>query len=79
MIIPEKTQKRKLGKDPPSDQKMIGTTSSLADENQCLLVQDFEDFSNKIENSMSKRLRATEHSQSEVLARTDKKPVVQSR
>ena len=35
MIMPEKTQKRKLGKDPPSDQEIIDTTISIADENQC--------------------------------------------
>ena len=34
-------------KDPPNDQEVNETTSSVADENQCLSEQNFEDNSSK--------------------------------
>ena len=65
--MPEKTQKRKLRKDPASDHEMGETASSIAEENPCLSEQGFEDITNNLENRMSKRLRGTERSQMEIL------------
>ena len=70
--MPEKTQKRKLRKDPPSDHEMVETTSSIADENTSLFERDFEGITNNLENTMSKRLRDTEHSQREILRLIEK-------
>ena len=65
--MPEKTQKRKLGKDLPSDHEMIETTSSIAKEKSLLQERDFEDITNKLEKRMFKRLRDTGQCQREVL------------
>ena len=43
----QKTLRRMLRKDPPSDQKVIETTSSIAEENKYLSEQHFEDISFK--------------------------------
>ena len=50
----EKPQKRKQRKNRQSDQSVVGTTSSVADENRCLSEQDFEDIPSKVENRVSK-------------------------
>ena len=65
--MPDKTQKRKLRRDPPSDHEMVETTGSMAEEIPTLSKRDFEDITNKLEHRMSKRLRDTEHSQREIL------------
>ena len=65
--MPEKTQKRKLRRDPPSDHHLKKTTSSIVEENPSLTDRDFEDITNKLENRTSKRLRDTQHSQREIL------------
>ena len=64
--MPEKTQKKKLGKNPPSDHEMVETTSSIAEEKPCLSECDFEDFTKNLENRMIKRLRDTKHSHREI-------------
>ena len=43
--MPEKRRKMKLRKDLLSNQDDIETTSSIADDNRCLLEPDFGDIS----------------------------------
>ena len=65
--MPEKRQKRKQRKNPPSDPEMVVTTSSIANENPTLSERGFEDTTTNLEIRMSKRLRDTDHSQRKIL------------
>ena len=65
--MPERSQKRKLRRDPPEDHELAEESSLQTDENNCISEQDFEDVSSKVENKVSKRLRDTEHCQREIL------------
>ena len=64
--MPERSQKRKLRRDPPEDQELAEESSLQTDENNCISEQDFEDISSKVENKVSKRLKDTEHCQREI-------------
>ena len=48
--MPEKSQKRRLRKDPPKNQEDLEFVSSIADENRHLSEQNFGDISSKIES-----------------------------
>ena len=59
--MPEKSQKRKLRRDPVEDSDLVQSSSNPTDENNCISEQDFEEITSKVENKMSKRLGDTEH------------------
>ena len=65
--MPERSQKRKLKSDQSTSQTEKDVASLTNDENTLLSDRDFEDFPNKIENKISKRLRDTELNQREIL------------
>ena len=65
--MPEKSQKRKLRRDPVEDSDLVESSSNPTDENNCISEQDFEEITSKVENKMSKRLRETENCQKEIL------------
>ena len=65
--MPEKSQKRKLRRDPVEDSDLVENSSIPTDENICNSEQDFEEITSKVENKMSRRLRDTEHCQREIL------------
>ena len=65
--MPERSQKRKLRRDPPDDHELAEESSLQTDENNCTSEQDFEDISSEVENKVSKGLRDTEHCQREIL------------
>ena len=65
--MPERSQKRKLRRDPLDDNELAEESSLQTDENNCISEQYFEDISSKVENKVSKRLRDTEHFQREIL------------
>ena len=57
--MPERTQRRKLRRDPPEDQDLLENSNLPTDENTCISEQGFEGSSSKVENKVSKRLRDT--------------------
>ena len=65
--MPERSQKKKLRRDPPEDQYLLENSSLPTDENNCISEQDFEEVSSKVENKVSKRPKDTEHCQREIL------------
>ena len=65
--MPERSQKRKLRSDQSISHMDVEVASSSNDQNFQMSERHFEDISNKIENKISKRLRDTEFSQSEIL------------
>ena len=62
----EKSQNRKLRRDPVEDSDLVESSSTPTDEINCISEQDFEEITSKVENKMSKRLKETEHCQREI-------------
>ena len=52
--MPEKTQSRKLRRDPPSDHEVFETSSSIVEESPSLTERDFGDVTNKVEYRRSR-------------------------
>ena len=55
--MPERSQKRNLGRNPAEDSDLVENSSIPTDDINCISEQDFEEISSKVENKVSKRLR----------------------